>query len=128
MGQKEIRFFDASWYDEALKYIKSASRLFGWYLDVFPVIPAPGEPPNAWDSARGKITGEASPTYMNGGPTATLIRDHLPEVKIIFMLRNPVDRIYSARNMLLEIHEAVGRFNRQHGKKSKARPPHLSGE
>jgi len=128
IGQKEVRFFDRMWYSEALSLAGSTELAFGWYLNVFPIIPAPGEPANAWDSARGKITGEASPTYLNKPSTAITISSHLPEIKIIFLLRNPVDRVYSARNMVDEIREAVGRFNKQHGKESKGREPPLAGQ
>jgi len=128
IGQKEVRFFDRMWYTEALELAGSSELAFGWYLNVFPIIPAPGEPANAWDSARGKITGEASPTYLNKPTTAITISKHLPEIKIIFMLRNPVDRVYSARNMVDEIRETIGRFNKQHGKKSKEREPPLAGQ
>merc|ERR1719320_202772 len=121
MGQKEIRFFDASWYDEALKYIKSASRLFGWYLDVFPIIPAPGEPPNEWDSARGKITGEASPNYINHESAPARIKESLPAVKIIFMLRNPIDRLWSDKKMVGETQESLAeaRAKRKNNNSSK---------
>jgi len=123
IGEKEVRFFDLAWYTEAVNLAGSDEKAFGWYLDVFPIIPAPGEPASAWDLSRGKITGEASPTYIKKGSSPTLIREHLPEVKIILMLRNPVDRVYSERNMLLEIREAVGRFNKQHGREARAKPP-----
>lgn len=42
------------------------------------------------------ITGEASPTYLYSGPQlAARVRAQIPGVKIIGLLRNPVDRAYS---------------------------------
>jgi len=122
IGEKEVRFFDRQWYRKTEELAGSDAIAFGWYLDVFPIIPAPGQPASAWDISKGKITGEASPTYISG-ESATLVLEHLPEVKVILMLRNPVDRIYSQRHMLLEIQETIGRFNKQHGKESRAKPP-----
>jgi len=115
IGLKEVRFFDKMWYSQAKNYA-GEDEAMGWYLDVFPIIPASNEPPNEWDSARGKITGEASPTYINSPHAATLIRDALPEIKIIFLLRNPVDRLHSARNMQIGIREDLKSFKEQHGK------------
>jgi hypothetical protein len=41
------------------------------------------------------ITGEASPYYLFHPKTAARVRRHLPRVKLIALLRNPVDRAYS---------------------------------
>jgi hypothetical protein len=42
-----------------------------------------------------QIIGEASPDYMFVKGSAKKIKKHLPDVKLIFILRNPVDRAYS---------------------------------
>ena len=42
-----------------------------------------------------RALGEASTAYMYAKDAAGLIKKTLPEVKLIFLLRNPVDRLYS---------------------------------
>jgi hypothetical protein len=42
------------------------------------------------------VVGEATPEYLFRAESAEQICRHLPEVKAIVMLRNPVDRAYSA--------------------------------
>ena len=44
---------------------------------------------------KGKIKGEFTPAYMALPQVASLIHKHLPNVKLIASLRNPVDRAYS---------------------------------
>jgi len=77
--EKEIAFF----YDE-----KKYARGLQWYLSSF--FPPENE---------GKLVGEVSPQYMYSRTTAARILDALPEVKIIAVLRNPIDRAYSHYNM-----------------------------
>jgi hypothetical protein len=43
-----------------------------------------------------KAVGEASPSYIYVPGTPERIRDHIPAAKLIAILRNPVDRAYSA--------------------------------
>ena len=42
-----------------------------------------------------KAIGEASPEYIYNSKCARLIKDHLPNVKIIAIIRQPIDRAYS---------------------------------
>lgn len=42
-----------------------------------------------------KLVGEDSTTYIFSNVAARRIRKHLPDVKLVFMLRNPVKRAYS---------------------------------
>lgn len=42
-----------------------------------------------------KAVGDLTPTYMHNEKIAELIKYHLPNAKIIFSLRHPVNRIYS---------------------------------
>ena len=42
-----------------------------------------------------KIAGEKSTNYLESAAAARRIREHLPAVKLIFMLRNPVERAFS---------------------------------
>lgn len=69
---KEIRFFDR-YYAKGLD----------WYKRCFP------------DTKPDEITGEATPMYMYRATALHRIHKVLPDIKLIVMLRNPVDRLYS---------------------------------
>ena len=71
-SKKEVHFFDLNWH----KGIK-------WYEKQFR------------GSDRAKAIGEASPLYMYLEEVPERIHEVLPDVKLIFILRNPVDRAYS---------------------------------
>ena len=71
---KEIQFF-------TLDY----SRGWKWYKNQFP---------HKLFFSR-KLTGEASPYYLFHPLVPERVAHHLPGVKLIVMLRNPVDRAYS---------------------------------
>jgi hypothetical protein len=74
--RKEIHFFDVH-YDRGV----------GWYRAYFPLI----------SRLRTKmITGEATPNYLSDRRVPSRIRDTVPDVKLVVLLRNPVDRAYSA--------------------------------
>jgi hypothetical protein len=47
-------------------------------------------------SGSAKASGEVSPSYLYSPGAAARIRDCLPEVKIVALLRDPVERAYSA--------------------------------
>jgi hypothetical protein len=80
--KKEIHFFDL-YFNKGLE----------WYRSHFPT--------SLWKNYREKvsgspvITGEASPYYMFHPHAARRIAECLPCVKLIMILRNPVDRAYS---------------------------------
>lgn len=71
-SKKEVRFFD--------RYYEKG---FDWYRSCFP------------STSSGEVTGEATPMYMCRTTAAYRIKAHLPDVKLIVQLRNPVDRLYS---------------------------------
>jgi len=71
LDQKEIRFFDRHW-----------AKGFDWYK-------------NRFIDELDIITGEASPTYMYRALAMKRISQYLPNIKLIIMLRNPIDRLYS---------------------------------
>jgi len=71
LSQKEPRFFDKNWF-----------RGPNWYYTCF-------------QDREGTITGEASATYLYKTLSMARIKQLLPDVKIIILLRNPVDRLYS---------------------------------
>lgn len=77
--EKEVHFFDLHYF-----------RGLDWYRSQFPFV---------WRARRNAahrvLTGEASPYYMFHPHAPERIRNTLPGVKLIAMLRNPVERAYS---------------------------------
>ncbi|MFW5983427.1 MAG: sulfotransferase domain-containing protein [bacterium] len=82
---KEIHYFD-KWinYDYQLK----------WYKNHFNIM-----------SFKKTLFFESSPNYIYYEEIARLIKEYFPGIKLILMLRNPVDRAYSAWNMYREMYE-----------------------
>lgn len=79
---KEVHYFDFHYHCGDL-----------WYCAHF--VPA------AWPSALRHRTGEASPGYLYNPYAAARVAAFAPEVKLIVMLRNPVERAYSHYQMSL---------------------------
>lgn len=75
LGVKEIRFFD--------KYYHKG---WDWYQNCFP------------KCSDGYITGEATPMYLYRTQALSHIAEVMPNCKLIVMLRNPTDRLYSHFN------------------------------
>lgn len=65
------------------------SKGFGWYLSHFPSQLSKGK----------KLTFECSPSYIYYQQIPKLIKQDLGTIKMIILLRNPVDRAYSAWQM-----------------------------
>lgn len=75
--KKEIHFFDEH-FDKGLL----------WYRQHFPL--------QSWSNQPQILTGEASPAYFCQSSLAPArIHQVVPQVKLILLLRNPVDRAYS---------------------------------
>ncbi len=72
LGTKEIRFFDRCW-----------AKGLDWYKSCFP------------ETKDGQITGEGSPEYFFRTTAMNRIHQSLPDTKLILLLRNPTDRLYS---------------------------------
>ncbi|MEL6439876.1 MAG: tetratricopeptide repeat protein [Cyanobacteria bacterium J06621_8] len=72
--RKEINFFNFN-YDHGIS----------WYLAHFPTI----------TDRQDYLTGEASPFYIYHAQAANRIRHLFPDIKLIIMLRNPVERTIS---------------------------------
>ena len=81
--RKEIKFFDLH-YKQGLN----------WYRAHFPT---------KSKMKSGSITGEATPYYMFHPLAAQRIARDLPKVKLITILRNPVDRAYSHYNHMVRV-------------------------
>jgi hypothetical protein len=59
-----------------------------------------------------KIIGEASPMYLYWPGTAERIKETIPDVKMLAILRNPVDRAYSSyMHAIRDWREPAGSFN-----------------
>lgn len=102
--RKEIKFFD-------IHYPKG----LGWYRSHFPL----------WFKTKeGALTGEATPYYLFHPLAAARMARVLPAVKLIIMLRNPVDRTYSHYNHM----RRVGREPLTFDKAIAAEPERLAGE
>lgn len=69
---KEVHFFDAQ-YEKGLPFYES------FFTDL----------------GKAHAIGEATPAYLHNEAAAGRIKQHLPDVKMIACLRNPVDRVYS---------------------------------
>jgi len=72
LGTKELRFFDRYY-----------SKGLDWYKSRFP------------DTKENEIVGEGASVYFGRMISLYRIKKDLPHVKIIVLLRNPVDRLYS---------------------------------
>ena len=79
--RKEVRFFD-----------RRFSKGINWYRGHFPL--------NAemHGSQKKKITGESSPYYIYHPLVPERVHSSLPDVKLICLLRNPIDRAVSNYN------------------------------
>lgn len=73
--KKEVKFFDCNF-----------GRGLNWYRSHFPY---------ASELQEGRITGEASPHYLSHPLAPQRVASILPDVKLIALLRNPVERAYS---------------------------------
>lgn len=81
-SMKEVHFFDAN-------YHKGVS----WYRSFFPLA---ATMQNMADSRDGLVlTGEATPYYLFYPHAPQRIHETLPKIKLIAILRNPVERAYS---------------------------------
>jgi hypothetical protein len=78
--KKEVHFFDSSrrWFEKGV----------GWYRSQFP---AP-----TWRDGLKVVTGEATPYYLFHPYSPGRASTTVPDAKLIALLRNPVDRAYSA--------------------------------
>lgn len=80
-SKKELDFFND---DDPLGPHSSHYHLgLNWYYNQFPL------------PQSGKIIGEFSPFYLVDSQAPKRIKKHFPQVKIIAVLRNPLEKIYS---------------------------------
>jgi len=82
--KKELHFFNRH-YDRGLD----------WYLSQFDVLP------------QHKAVGEITPNYLNSEVAVPRMAEVLPDARLFVVLREPVDRAYSAYRLLHEQYEGV---------------------
>lgn len=101
IDQKEVRFFDSFWYQNLQTLANnSLQTAWKWYLNVF-----------HQNSTQNVMRMEASPTYFTGSSfSAPLIKQWLPECKLILLLRNPVQRFISHLKMVKENRKLIEKF------------------
>ncbi|MDT9341225.1 tetratricopeptide repeat protein [Trichodesmium erythraeum 21-75] len=87
--QKEINFFNNKF-----------NQGIDWYLAHFPQLPEQGK----------FITGEATPNYMYSDEIGKKLLDNFPKIKIIAILRNPVDRTISHYYMAKRLGQESKKF------------------
>ncbi|MDY6804005.1 MAG: tetratricopeptide repeat protein [Cyanobacteriota bacterium] len=59
-----------------------------WYLAHFPPIP----------KSLNYLTGEATPNYLENWKSAQRIKEAFPKIKLLLIIRNPIDRAFSQYN------------------------------
>src|SRR5215204_737135 len=93
----------------ARKHLKRFSREdFSWDLRYYWGAPGDGWYASLFEPGGGRTIGEITPAYSTLGPDAVRRVHRLaPEAKIIFMMRNPIERVWS---------QAVMGFDRSKGK------------
>jgi len=82
LRRKEIHFFDNNFNKGIL-----------WYKSYFPTVPS--KYANKYLLKNKIITGEASPYYLLHPLVPSRVHSLIPNVKLIILVRNPVDRAYS---------------------------------
>ncbi|KKS21114.1 MAG: Sulfotransferase [candidate division WWE3 bacterium GW2011_GWC1_41_7] len=84
--RKEVLFFntDDIWGEHKTNRLSCYNRGFEWYLQQFP------------EPKVGYLRGEFSASYMADPVAYERIKEHLPNVKLVAILRNPVDMVYSS--------------------------------
>ncbi len=73
--RKEVHFFNRYYY-----------RGLDWYQKFFPI---------SKEASQYQWIGEITPNYMEYPEVPQLIYKHMPDCKLILILRNPADRLYS---------------------------------
>lgn len=78
--EKEIHYYN---------YYLQSGKSMGWYKSFFPLKV----------KSVGKKTGEASPNYLYSETAPRQLKQDIPDVKLIVLLRNPINRAYSEYSM-----------------------------
>ncbi len=83
-------------------FASTTTYMYGmqWYRAHFPTVLHKRY--HAWKTGRKMLTGEATPPYMFLPDVPGRVRATIPNVRLLAILRNPVDRAYSEYNMRLK--------------------------
>jgi hypothetical protein len=122
---KEVHYFDEKIHDPSNAALRLACRIFGrrvtdrrwrrqvrlrmrrhlkkysredflWDLKYYVGAPGDGWYASLFEPGRGRMIGEITPAYSTLEPsTVARIHEIMPEVKIVFMMRNPIERAWS---------------------------------
>ncbi|OED47353.1 sulfotransferase family protein [Leisingera sp. S232] len=111
LPQDEVHFFDADDPVAHPDFLSVRAGMLQWWD------PRPGAKANQnWYAGRfpsavpGGLTGEDSTTYLMSELAASRIAAQLPEAKLVFMLRHPVQRAYSQYWHLIKTSRATESF------------------
>jgi Sulfotransferase family len=129
---------DKRWRRQAASRFKRLPRKQPWQdvaWDLRYFLRKPGDEwyASLFEPGRGRVTGEATPDYaILDEDTIAHAHDLMPDAKIIFMMRNPIERPWSAMDMRLrlkgqEVHEVKDRkfYRRFDNKGSRLRTDYL---
>ncbi len=86
---------------ERISFRHKMSEKLGWYSSFFK------------DARDDQLLGEDSTVYLSSPRAPSRIKEVLPNVKLIFMIRNPVDRTYSHYWHLVGSGRAVNQFEQE---------------
>ena len=95
--RQELHFFD----DEEIFSRPVDYELLHRHFRKRPVRLLPVRSASRTDSSRGELglAGEVTPSYLYWKPAMERIRNYNPQIKLIVLLRNPVDRAFAHWNM-----------------------------
>lgn len=104
---KEVLYYLPSFAEIAEDLGMSNQAAYGRYVDTFPRIPAPNasidgaSPPQYLAGNLHKVTGEASPQYIDTGRyIAPWLLQDAPSTRLVFLLREPVRQFHSQAGMV----------------------------
>ncbi|WP_423792415.1 sulfotransferase family protein [Methanocaldococcus indicus] len=80
--KKEIHFFNKYYYCEKFEFEENYKKGIEWYLSNF--------------NSEKPIKGEFSPSYFADPLAYKRIKKHFPNIKLIVIFRNPIERLYSS--------------------------------
>ncbi|XRO75812.1 sulfotransferase family protein [Methanocaldococcus sp. 28A] len=81
-NEKEIHFFNKNYYNEIFEFEENYKKGLDWYAAHF--------------NTTKPIKGEFSPSYFSDPLAYKRIKKHFPDIKLIVIFRNPVERLYSS--------------------------------
>jgi hypothetical protein len=102
-------WYDRFWWDQLKWNLQQRRENFElekilWDLRFFVRSPSDRWYASLFKRARGRVAGEITPAYSVLGEGAIAhVHALMPEAKLVFMMRNPIERIYSSAVMYLDL-------------------------